>query len=168
MQPLRRRDTYTPTDAPQVCGNCDCGLNREATLSVRGLKTPLNNLEEDLRQHRAGSNLRVSNVVYVLNLRGSPLMPTNQSRARRLLRVGKATVIKRFPFTIQLKYVAGETTQRIRLGVDPGHVYIGFSTVSKKKELIAGTLILDQKTSERLNNKRMYRKGRRKDRKSVV
>jgi len=47
MQKLVGRDTYTPTDAPQVCGNCDLSLNREETLSVSGLKTPSNNPEVD-------------------------------------------------------------------------------------------------------------------------
>ena len=28
-QKLDRRNTYTPTDAPQVRGNCDHALNRE-------------------------------------------------------------------------------------------------------------------------------------------
>ena len=161
MQTLRRRDTYTPQDAPQVLGNCDHGLNRERALSVRGLKTLPNNLEEDQSQHRANSNLRVSGIVYVLNMRNLPLMPTTPTKAARLLKAGKAIVVKRFPFTIKLNYATGENKQRVTLGLDPGYGYIGFSATSKKKELIAIELELDQKTSKRLDNKRMYRKGRR-------
>ena len=40
-QKLDRRNTYTPTDAPQVRGNCDHALNREENLSEFGLKTKL-------------------------------------------------------------------------------------------------------------------------------
>jgi len=47
MQKLVGRNTYTPTDAPQVRGNCDLPLNREETLSVSDLKTPSNNPEVD-------------------------------------------------------------------------------------------------------------------------
>ena len=47
MQKLVGRNTYTPTDTPQVRGNCGLSLNREKTLSVSGLKTPSNNPEVD-------------------------------------------------------------------------------------------------------------------------
>ena len=53
---LDRRDTCTPTGAPQTCGNCDLpqngvlkSLNIEETLSVPGLKTLSNNPDGDLR-----------------------------------------------------------------------------------------------------------------------
>lgn len=52
MQKLVGRDTYTPTDAPLVRGNCDLSLNREKTLSVAGLKTPSNNPEVDYSSGR--------------------------------------------------------------------------------------------------------------------
>jgi len=43
VQKLPWRDTYTPTDVPQVRSNCGLLLNKEETLSVAGLKTPDNN-----------------------------------------------------------------------------------------------------------------------------
>lgn len=44
-------------------------------------------------------------MVYVLNINGQPLMPTQRhGKVRRLLKAGKAKVIKRCPFTIQLLY----------------------------------------------------------------
>ena len=42
MQQLEERNTYTPTDIPQVSGNCDPTLKREETLGVTGLKTSSN------------------------------------------------------------------------------------------------------------------------------
>lgn len=45
-------------------------------------------------------------MVYVLNKYGQPLMPTERyGKVYRLIREGKAKVVKRCPFTIQLMYV---------------------------------------------------------------
>ena len=41
-------------------------------------------------------------LVYVLNKNRKPLMPCKPQKARKLLRNGKAKVIRREPFTIQL------------------------------------------------------------------
>ena len=84
-QKLDWRNTYTPTDAPQVRGNCDHALNREETLSVHGLKTPSNNPDVDLQSGMAGQDLRVP----VINMRNEPLMPTTPGKARKLLRKKK-------------------------------------------------------------------------------
>ncbi len=69
-QKLDWRNTYTPTDAPQVRGNCDHALNREETLSVHGLKTPSNNPDVDLQSGMTGRDLRVP----VINMRGQPIV----------------------------------------------------------------------------------------------
>ena len=54
--------------------------------------------------------------VFVKNLRGQPLMPCKPQKARKLLKDGKAVVVKRSPFTIQLTTATGETVQNITLG----------------------------------------------------
>ena len=42
-------------------------------------------------------------MVYVLSKSGTPIMPTNNhAKVRLLLKYGKAKVVKRTPFTIQL------------------------------------------------------------------
>ena len=53
-QKLDRRNIFTPTDPPQVRGNCNSShngimksLNREETLSEPSLKTPSNNPDVD-------------------------------------------------------------------------------------------------------------------------
>jgi hypothetical protein len=89
-------------------------------------------------------------------------MPCSPLKARLLLKSGKATVVKRYPFTIQLTYKrGGETVQEVSLGIDSGFKNIGFSATTQNKELISGTLTLDSKTKDRLDEKRMYRRGRR-------
>jgi hypothetical protein len=65
---------------------------------------------------RKGDTLKV----FVLNMRGRPLMPCSPARARHLLKAGKAVVKRRTPFTIQLRIATGETKQNVTLGVDAG------------------------------------------------
>ena len=60
-------------------------------------------------------------MVYVLSKTGQPIMPTkNHAKVRLLLNSGKAKVVKRTPFTIQLTGVSKTYTQDITLGVDAG------------------------------------------------
>jgi hypothetical protein len=65
-------------------------------------------------------------MVYVLDSNGNPIMPTRRhGHVRRLLKEGKAHVVKRCPFTIQLDYETTSHTQEITLGVDAGSKTIG-------------------------------------------
>ena len=59
--------------------------------------------------------------VFVLNQKGKPLMPTKPQKARKLLKKGKAKVVRRNPFTIQLNYKTGGAVQNITLGIDAGY-----------------------------------------------
>ena len=58
-------------------------------------------------------------MVYVLDIDGKPLMPTERhGKVRRLLKERKARVVKKTPFTIQLLYNSTRYTQPVTLGVD--------------------------------------------------
>ena len=58
-------------------------------------------------------------MVYVLSASGKPLMPTKRfGHVRRILRGGRAKVVRRTPFTIQLTYDGTAYTQPISLGVN--------------------------------------------------
>ena len=161
MQQLEERNTYTPTDIPHVSGNCDPALNREETLSVPGLKTSSNNSDAALTAtEHAEQNMSVS-AVYVLNMRGKPLMPTSPGKARRLLKGEKARVVKRTPFTIQLNYATGENKQPITLGVDSGYLYVGLSAVTKKKECYSAQVNLQSDMVKLNSERRQYRRARR-------
>ena len=60
-------------------------------------------------------------MVYVLDINGQPLMPTDRyGKVKHLLRQGKAVVVKRCPFTIRLLYDTTAYTQKLTLGVDTG------------------------------------------------
>ncbi|MFX1519479.1 MAG: RNA-guided endonuclease IscB [Promethearchaeota archaeon] len=99
--------------------------------------------------------------IYVVNMRGQPLMPTAQHTGKKLLHEGKARVVQRCPFTIQLNYATGETRQPIKLGVDPGYTNIGFSAKTDKLEVISGTVTLRNDVSNQLADRRRYRSARR-------
>ena len=157
MQKLEKRNTYTPTGASQARSNCDSSLNREETLSVTSLKTSSNNPEVNLPVHSRG----LEPLIYVKNLNNEPLMPCTACKAKKLLKSGRAVVIKFKPFTIKLTFECENQVQEISLGIDSGSKNIGFSAVSSGKELICGTLILDNKTSDRMAEKKMYRNLRR-------
>jgi N6-L-threonylcarbamoyladenine synthase len=161
MQKLQEKLKNTPRNTSLVPCSVSSGLNKEETLSDQSKVLTCNNSEENLQQHGVGSNLRVLNTVYVLNKRGQPLMPTCQSRARRLLSEGKAIVVKRYPFTIKLTIATGETKQEVILGIDTGYQKVGISAISNKQELFAAEVTLKNNIVKLLSEKRMYRRNRR-------
>ena len=149
-------------NAPLVLRSSDGLLNRVERLSASVDMISDNLCEEDLLPvKRERQDLRVPVYTYVLNMRGKPLMPTTARKARILLKNGKAKVIRRMPFTIQLNYPTGENRQPISLGIDAGYSKVGFSAVSPEKELIAGELKLRMDMSKKLDDRRMYRRNRR-------
>lgn len=70
-------------------------------------------------------------MVYVLDKRGNPLMPTNRhGKVRRLLKEKKAVAVCTKPFTIRLKYEPEhKRVQPVVLGMDPGRTNIGLAGV---------------------------------------
>ncbi|GAI08558.1 unnamed protein product, partial [marine sediment metagenome] len=153
MQQLERRNTCTPADAAPVRSNCGSLLNREETLGVAGSKTLSNNSEEQQLSGKRGQGLRVP----VLNMRGKPLMPARPAKARHLLKEGKAMVVGRSPFTIQLTTATGEAKQDIALGVDCGYSHVGLSAVSRKQELFSAEVILRGDIVKLNSERRQYR-----------
>ncbi|WP_107670861.1 RRXRR domain-containing protein [Cyanothece sp. BG0011] len=101
----------------------------------------------------------------VLSPEGNPLMPTKASRARRWIKEGKA--IKKFnklgQFYVQLiAKLADSKTQPISLGNDPGNNFSGIALQSAKFTLFTAHLELPfKKVQERMDNRRMMRRGRR-------
>ncbi|MBA3530679.1 MAG: HNH endonuclease [Ardenticatenales bacterium] len=100
--------------------------------------------------------------VCVVNQHGRPLMPTTPRKARLLLKAGKAQIIQRIPFTIQLLYGTRGHAQPITLGIDAGYATVGFAAVTEQEELVGGELKLLAGMSERLSERAMYRSGRRR------
>ena len=101
-------------------------------------------------------------MVYVLNKNGQPLMPTNRhGKVRRLLKINKAKVIKRCPFTIQLLYNTTNCIQNITLGVDAGSKHIGLSATTKDKVLFEADVELRNDITKLLEARRKFRHSKR-------
>ena len=101
-------------------------------------------------------------MVYVLNQDGVAIMPTeNHAKVRVLLKQGKAKVVRRTPFTIQLLYSSTSYTQKITLGVDAGSKHIGMSATTKDKEFYASDIELRNDIVDLLSTRRQNRRARR-------
>ena len=100
-------------------------------------------------------------VVYVVNRQGKPLMPCHPAKARILLKKGKAKVVQRTPFTIQLLYGSSGYRQPITLGVDSGYFHIGLSAITKKKEVYSAEIELRADIVKLLSERSEYRRARR-------
>jgi 5-methylcytosine-specific restriction endonuclease McrA len=70
--------------------------------------------------------------VFVLSSDRKPLNPCHPARARKLLSMGKAAVLKRYPFTIILKDRTAEEseTDAHRVKIDPGSKVTGIAIVN--------------------------------------
>ena len=99
--------------------------------------------------------------VYVLNKHGQPLMPCSPAKARRLLKEGKATVKKRTPFTIQLRYGSSGYKQPVILGVDAGSKTIGLSACTETTELFAAEVKPRNDVVDLLSTRSEFRRSRR-------
>lgn len=102
-------------------------------------------------------------MVYVLDINGQPLMPTERyGKVRRMLKSGKAKVVKRCPFVIQLSYTAStHEIQYVSLGVDAGSKHIGISATTESKVLYESEVELRSDITELLSARREMRSARR-------
>ena len=101
-------------------------------------------------------------MVYVLNIDGRPLMPTERlGRVRRLLKEQKAIVVDYQPFTIKLAYECPNRTQDVSLGVDAGSKHVGLSATTTKKVLFEAQLELRADIVKKLATRREFRMTRR-------
>lgn len=99
--------------------------------------------------------------VYVLNIKGEPLMPCKPAKARKLLRDNKAKVINRTPFTIKLMFECENQVQEVTLGVDTGSKTIGLSATTEHKELFSAEVEIRNDIVDLLSARRAFRRARR-------
>ena len=89
-------------------------------------------------------------------------MPTkNHAKVRLLLKLGKAKVVRRTPFTIQLTGVSKTYVQDVTLGVDAGSRHVGLSATTTKQELFSAELRPRNDVVELMSSRREMRKSRR-------
>ena len=101
--------------------------------------------------------------VFVVDANGTPLLPTHPARSRKLLRVGRAKVIKVVPFTIQLTRVVDNPVGSFTVGIDDGAKKAGVAIVNEHNQEVVfqGEITLRQDVSRKLTQRATYRRGRR-------
>lgn len=99
--------------------------------------------------------------VFIINKHGQALMPCKPRKAKVLLKEGKAKVIKRNPFTIQLKHGSSGYRQNLALGIDTGHAEVGISVISETKEVFSAVAEMRNDISGKITTRRMYRRQKR-------
>lgn len=101
-------------------------------------------------------------MIYVRSKEGKALMPTERcGKIGYLLRHGKAYVVSRVPFVVQLDYETSTYTQDVSLGIDAGSKHIGVSASSDKKELLTAQVELRNDVANLLSTRRELRRTRR-------
>ena len=102
-------------------------------------------------------------LVYVLKQNGQPFMPTERfGKVRRLLKEGKAKVVRREPFTIKLLYEPEtDVVQECYCGVDTGSKHIGVAVVGNDKVLYQSQIELRNNIKKKMNARRASRRNRR-------
>lgn len=101
-------------------------------------------------------------MIYVRSKDGKALMPSERGgRIGYLLRHGKAHVVSRVPFVVQLDYESTTYTQEVSLGIDAGSKHIGVSASSERKELLAAQVELRSDVVNLLSTRRELRQTRR-------
>ena len=102
-------------------------------------------------------------LVYVLKQNGQPFMPTERfGKVRRLLKEGKAKVVRREPFTIKLLYEPEtDVVQECYCGVDTGSKHIGVAVVGNDKVLYQSQTELRNDIKRKMDARRTSRRSRR-------
>jgi len=99
--------------------------------------------------------------VYVRDQDSQPLMPCTPAKARKLLRAGKARVVERCPFTIQLGWQCEGNVQEVTLGIDKGSHITGIACVGNGKVLLAAEIHHRRDVKDKMDDRRDRRKSRR-------
>ena len=99
--------------------------------------------------------------IYVKNKDDKPLIPCHPAKARKLLKKGKAKVVDRTHFIIQLLYHAESNVEDVNLGVDAGSRFIGLSATTSERELFRPVVELRRNISKLLESRRSLRRNRR-------
>lgn len=103
---------------------------------------------------------------FIISKDGKRLMPTtNIKKIRKLLRSGRAVIVKYHPFTIQLQYETTDRIQPVELSVDTGYENIGISVKSEKCEYASAEYKLLTNEKQRHDDQRREHRRPRRSRK---
>lgn len=102
-------------------------------------------------------------MVFVVGSDRKPLDMCDEARARRLLKAGRASILRRYPLTIILRQPGAElTSQDHRLKIDPGSKTTGLALLRGNRVVWAAELHhRGQRIRDALFSRRQLRRGRR-------
>ena len=102
-------------------------------------------------------------LAFILNRHGKPLMPCKPQKAKKLLKLGKAKVVRRSPFTIKLIYGSSGHKQKLLAGMDTGSKVIGTAVIRRSGQAVyqAETHLRGEEIKSKMDTRRMYRRTRR-------
>lgn len=104
----------------------------------------------------------MSNFIFVLDTQGRPLSPCQPGVGRSLLKAGKASVFRQFPFTIILKKEVDASPEPLELKLDPGSQTTGIAIKQGDKVIFGAELQhRGQQIKEALLSRRQLRLRRR-------
>jgi hypothetical protein len=100
-------------------------------------------------------------LVFVLNQFSKPLMPCSPRKARLLLRDGKAKVVYKTPFTIQLLYGSSGYKQEVIAALDTGSTVVGCAAIANGQVVYQSEVTLRNDITGKLKERASYRRTRR-------
>ena len=102
-------------------------------------------------------------MVYVQNIDGQPLMPTERhGMVKHLLKENRARVVMRCPFTIRLKYKGTTYTQNLTQGDDTGSGTFAMAVARDNGDIVyASQVELRNDIAEKMTRRCHYRRNRR-------
>lgn len=104
----------------------------------------------------------MSNHIFVLDTNRKPLTPCKPGVARSLLKAGKASVFRRYPFTIILNKEVDANPEPLELKLDPGSKVTGIALKQGNHIIFAAELQhRGQQIKEALLSRRQLRRSRR-------
>lgn len=113
--------------------------------------------------------------IYVLGAGGRHQIPTGRKRhVLKLLNTGKARIVEKVPFTVQLKYQNTPVLQPITLAEDPGRTNIGVAALSQLGDLMFSAVVETRKKkikklmADRKVRRQASRRGERKTRQRLA
>jgi len=102
-------------------------------------------------------------LVFVLNRHQKPLMPCGPQRAKKLLKSEQAKVVRKTPFTIQLKFGSTGHKQDLVAGMDTGSKVVGTAVTTEKGKVLyqAEAHLRGEEIKSKMETRSMYRRTRR-------
>ena len=88
-------------------------------------------------------------------------MPCKPSKAKKLLKEGKAKVINRMPFTIKLIFGSSGYKQPVIVGMDTGSKVIGCAAIANNQVVYQSEIQIRQDISKKMQTRKNYRRARR-------